>query len=136
MTRYGPHSPATAPSTTRDGLDLHPDIIEQRRQLNDIAAGVAVPSKAAVLASVNAAASDDDKARIDAAILSVARRGGVFSANDFRDMFPDISGGVVGARVNALARKHFVHVGYVASTKGNTNGHEIKTWQLRSAVAA
>lgn len=86
--------------------------------------------KLAGISAANDAAPDRVKARIDAAVMRVARRGGVFSANDFRDEFPE-SGPVVGARVSALAKRHgFVHVGYVASTKASTHGHPIKTWRL------
>ena len=39
--RYGPHDPSTAPSHCRTqdgpGLELHPDLIRQRRRLNEIA---------------------------------------------------------------------------------------------------
>lgn len=87
-------------------------------------------TKATVLAAVNAAATDDDKARIDAAILRVAARGGEFSANDVRPLLDGLTGGIVGARFNALARAgRIVRVGYVASTKGNTHSHPVATWR-------
>ncbi len=137
---YGPHDPSTAPTTITVGagsnehpVPPHPALVRQREQLNSIAAGQS--AKSSVLAAVNSAAPDDVKARIDAAIMRVARRGGVFSANDFRDDFPE-SGGVVGARVAVLARQFFTHVGYVPSSKGSTHGHEIKTWRIREAAAA
>lgn len=86
--------------------------------------------KSEALASVNAAASDDDRARIDAAILAVASRGGVFSANDVRPLLADAHGPLIGARFNALARAGRIRrVGYEPSTKGNTHGHEVKTWE-------
>lgn len=89
--------------------------------------------KLAGINAANDAAADDVKARIDAAIMRVARTGREFSANDFRDMFPE-SGPIVGGRVNALAIKHkFVDVGSVRSTKPNTHGHKITLWQWRGA---
>ena len=68
--------------------------------------------------------------------MTVARRGGTFSANDVRGLLPRelAEGGLMGARFNALARRHFEHVGYTASSKGNTHGHDIKTWRLRGAA--
>lgn len=117
---------AAMPTRCSHGFDPAQAPIHTCRELVDLA-------KSRGIASANDAAAEDVKDRIDAAIMRRARRGGVFSANDFRDEFPE-SGPIVGARVSALASKHFEHVGYVASTKASTHGHPIKTWRLRGAA--
>ena len=120
--------PICAADPTRCSHGYHPvqAPIHTCRELVDLA-------KARGITAANDAASDDVKDRIDAAIMRRARRGGVFSANDFRDEFPE-SGPIVGSRVNTLARQHnFEHVDYVPSTKASTHGHPIKTWRLRGA---
>lgn len=86
-------------------------------------------AKSAALASVNAAADTDDKARIDAAILQVARRGQPFSANDVRPLVPNAPGPLMGARFNAAAKRGVIkRIGYVASTKANTHAHPVAEW--------
>lgn len=86
-------------------------------------------TKHAVLAAVNDAADPDVAARIDAAILACARRGGVFSANQVRPLVPDVPGPLMGARFNAAAQRGLIkRVGYTASTKTNTHGHPVAEW--------
>lgn len=89
-------------------------------------------TKTTALAAVNDAAPAPDRAVIDAAILRVARRGGAFSANDVRELLPEV-GPLMGARFNALARRGLIErVGYVPSTKGNTHGHPVAEWRAAS----
>lgn len=84
--------------------------------------------KSAGIAAADAAASPDDRARIDAAIRQVALRGGVFSANDVRPLIGRTSGPLVGARFNALARAGVIREVGFEKSKGNTHAHHIRTW--------
>lgn len=137
MTRYGPHDESTAPRTTTVGAGsnepaapIHPALVKQRQQLNQLAHNPAAVTKATVLAAVNDAADVGVAARIDAAILAVARRGGVFSANEVRPLVPDAPGPLMGARFNAAAKRGLIsRVGYVASTKESTHGHPVAEWE-------
>ena len=71
--------------------------------------------------------------RIEAAILKVAGSGRTFSANDVRPLLRGIPGQRIGPRFGVLARRGLIrHVGYLPSTKGNTHGHDIKTWARAS----
>lgn len=88
-----------------------------------------VREKAAGIARAEAAADPSDRARIDAAIRTVAARGGTFSANDVRPLIPGAHGPLVGARFNAAAKAGaIVRVGYEPSSKANTHAHPIATW--------
>ena len=92
-----------------------------------------VREKAEGIARAEAHADPSDRARIDAAIRTVAGRGGVFSANDVRPLIPNAHGPLVGARFNAAARAGvIVRIGYESSTKANTHAHPIATWQAAS----
>lgn len=146
MTRYGPHRPEDAPTTVVIGygsnerqVPMPAALLVQREAINRLAHGEVVhPTKAEALDRVNAKLSAADKARIDAAILEVARRGSVFSANEVRPLLPEslTEGGVMGGRFGALSKAgDIVHVGYVPSSKSNTHGHDIKTWRLAEALA-
>lgn len=100
----------------------------ERKRLGD-----AVASKRAALSAVDAATPDAEKARIEAAILKVAGSGRTFSANDVRPLLKGIPGQRIGPRFGVLARRGLIrHVGYLPSTKGNTHGHDIKTWARAS----
>lgn len=90
----------------------------------------ALARKDAALAAVNAAAPEDVKARIDAAILRLAETGKPFSANDCRQLFPDVKGAVIGGRFNALGNAGRIRKTgeRVPSTLGSTHGHEIHVW--------
>jgi hypothetical protein len=92
--------------------------------------------KLAGIGAANDAASDDVKARIDAAIRRWAAKGVEFSANSCRDEFGGVSGNVIGARFNAAAKAGvIVDTGKrVPSTLPSTKGHEVRLW--RGAQAA
>jgi len=86
--------------------------------------------KAEGIARTTAAASTDERARIDAAIRKVAARGVEFSANDVRPLIADAHGPLVGARFNALARAGIIRdTGVrVKSTQAATHAHEVRVW--------
>ena len=89
-----------------------------------------VREKAEGMARAEAHADPSDRARIDAAIRTVAARGAAFSANDVRPLIPNAHGPLVGARFNAAARSGLIYrVGYESSTKANTHAHPIATWR-------
>lgn len=86
-------------------------------------------AKAEGIARATAAAPPADRDRIDAAIRKVAARGGEFSANSVRELVPDLTGPLMGARFNALARAGEIrHVGYEKSRKASTHAHDVKVW--------
>lgn len=70
-----------------------------------------------------------DKKVIDQAIEAFARDGRPFSANDLRDLLPDVRTSLMGSRfyaasVAGLIRKQ----GRVTSTKRNTHAKDIDLW--------
>jgi hypothetical protein len=82
------------------------------------------------LRRVNGGAAPAHRERIDAAIRHAVQTGNEFSANDIRATLQDVPGPLIGARFNAAARAGVIrHVGYIPSSKPNTNGHDIKLWR-------
>jgi hypothetical protein len=75
-------------------------------------------------------ASADVKARVDRAILRLARTGKEFSANDLRTELEGVPGPVVGGRFNALGKQGVIRKTdrRVPSNLGSTHGHEIYLW--------
>ncbi|MBQ1164640.1 hypothetical protein KBZ21_42445, partial [Streptomyces sp. A73] len=55
-----------------------------------------------------------------------------FSANDMRELLPDLAHGHLGAACNALRASGVIeHTGqYVPSTSPTTHGHPIAVWRL------
>jgi len=75
---------------------------------------------------------------IDQAIRHLASQDDlVWSANDLRELLPEVRQPLIGERIRAAARSAkgrpslIVHVGYTPSSLPNTRGHEIKTWRGR-----
>ena len=87
-------------------------------------------TKADALDAVNVTAGEDTKARVDAAILRLARLGAPFSANDMRGELRGIPGPVVGGRFNAAARRGLIRdTGQrEPSNLASTHGHEVRRW--------
>lgn len=82
------------------------------------------------VARAERSATDADRDRIDAAIASVAKRGGEFSANDVRPLVPNVPGPLMGARFLAASRAgRIVKVGYVTSTDPGTHAHPVALWR-------
>ena len=114
---------ARQPNRCPNGYDLaaqHPGLCDCQR---------AAARKTSGIAATNGATPIDVKARIDAAIRKWAASGREFSANDLRHEF-GVTGPVVGGRFNAAARAGLIRdTGRrVPSTKGSTNGHEVRVW--------
>lgn len=94
----------------------------------------------AVLAAVEASTDDWEKATIRQAILAVAERGHPFTANDVRDLLPQLtSNNRIGPMFPALARQGLIRRvkgAEVPSTAGSTHGHDIKVWISTASVPA
>lgn len=71
-----------------------------------------------------------NRALIDQAIDAFAATGRPFSANDLRDLLPDVPGPLMGARFQHAAnnRKVIRFTGYVTSTKKNTHAKPVGRW--------
>lgn len=84
------------------------------------------------LARVEAASSEWEKAVIDQAIVAMAETGKPFSANDFRDLLPEIrTRKLIGQRCRDLAQKKdapIIAVGEVTSTDKGTHAKPIKVY--------
>lgn len=75
-----------------------------------------------------AEARPDDRARVDAAIRTLAATGKPFSANDARDLH-GVTGGVVGAAFTAARKAGLIRaVGDEGSNSESTHGHRIYRW--------
>jgi len=75
-------------------------------------------------------AHPDERARVDAAIRTLAARPGEWSANDLRELTGGIRGPVVGAAFQAAAKAGLIRkVGFTPSTDPGTHGHPISTWR-------
>lgn len=70
-----------------------------------------------------------DAAVIDQAITHLAESGRRFSANDLRQLLPEVRQPLIGARVRAAAqRRQIRRVDYTASTLPSTHAHPIAVW--------
>jgi hypothetical protein len=87
--------------------------------------GVALKFKGQAIAS---AAHPDERARVEAAIRTLAATGRPFSANSARPLH-GVSGPIVGAAFTAAAKAGLIRrVGYVASTDPGTHAHPVAEW--------
>lgn len=76
-----------------------------------------------------------DRAIIDQAIVAFAELGQPFSANNLRDLLPDVRTSLLGSRFYAAScAGTIVRVGVVPSTKENTHHKPIELW-LGAAAA-
>lgn len=73
-----------------------------------------------------------DKFLVEQAVLAALRAYGTCSANDIRDLLPDMGHGFLGAAINAMRKGGLIqHTGQVVpSTLESTHGHRIAVWQL------
>lgn len=87
------------------------------------------------MAQAEDAGSAWDKALIDQAIDAFAAFGQPFSANNLRDLLPDVRQSLMGSRFYAASvQERIVRVGVVTSTKENTHAKPIELW-LGAAAA-
>lgn len=84
------------------------------------------------IAQTTEAADRQDIVVIDGAIASLNRQRKPWSANDLRDLLPEVRQPLIGARVRAAAtRKQMRRVGYTPSTLPSTHAHPIAVWEGR-----
>lgn len=70
-----------------------------------------------------------DRKVIDQAIHAFAAQGRPFSANDLRELLPDVRQPLIGARFLAAANRGVIRrVGYTPSTQKSTHAHPIAVW--------
>lgn len=76
--------------------------------------------------------TDEHRAQIVRAILTVGVQREVFSANDCREHIPAwVHTPSMGQTFSLLRRRHLIEfVAYEPSTKKNTHGHPVGTWRL------
>lgn len=79
-----------------------------------------------------AATSEWDQFLVEQAVLVFGCRKPRFSANDLRDLLPEMGHGFLGAAINSLRTAGIIqHTGRVVpSTLASTNGHRIAVWTL------
>ena len=73
-----------------------------------------------------------DQFLVEQAIFAVLRARGTASANDLRDLLPEMGHGFLGAAINAMRTGGLIqHTGQVVpSTLDSTHGHRISVWQF------
>jgi len=83
--------------------------------------------------AIATAAHPNERAKVEAAIRTLAATGRPFSANDARKIH-GVKGGVVGAAFSALRKAGVIRaVGDETSTDEGTHGHRIYQWIGRAA---
>ncbi|MFF5703458.1 hypothetical protein ACFY7H_13255 [Streptomyces sp. NPDC012794] len=75
-----------------------------------------------------------DQFLVEQAVFAALRAYGTCSANDIRDLLPELGHGFLGAAINAMRTGGLIqHTGQVVpSTLDSTHGHRIAVWQLTS----
>ncbi|MFE7566893.1 hypothetical protein ACFU76_07995 [Streptomyces sp. NPDC057539] len=73
-----------------------------------------------------------DQFLVEQAVLAFGWSRDEFSANDMRDVLPELGHGFLGAAINALRMGGVIeHTGRaVPSTSGPTHGHRLAVWRL------
>ncbi|MCX5176765.1 hypothetical protein [Streptomyces virginiae] len=73
-----------------------------------------------------------DQFLVEQAIFAALRAYGTASANDFRDLLPELGHGFLGAAITAMRTGGLIqHTGQaVPSTLDSTHGHRIAVWQF------
>lgn len=86
------------------------------------------------MARTTEAADAQDIAVIDQAIAELNRSGREWSANDLRDLLPEVRQPLIGARMRAAAkRRQMRRVSYTPSTLPSTHAHPVAVWVGASA---
>ena len=73
-----------------------------------------------------------DQFLVEQAVFHFGQRHDTFSANDMRDVLPELGHGFLGAAINALRTGGIIqHAGrMVPSTSAATHGHRLAVWTL------
>jgi hypothetical protein len=92
---------------------------------------LAAADKDATLDSI-VAASTWDRFLVEQAVYAYGLANDTFSANDLRNVLPELGRGFIGAAINSLRTAGLIeHTGQmVPSTSGPTHGHRISIWRL------
>jgi hypothetical protein len=79
-----------------------------------------------------------DQFLVEQAIFAALRAYDTASANDIRDLLPEMGHGFIGAAINAMRQGGLIqHTGQVVpSTLDSTHGHRIAVWKLTPKGAA
>ncbi|MFD8545573.1 hypothetical protein [Streptomyces sp. NPDC059649] len=77
-------------------------------------------------------ASSWDRFLVQQAVFAFGLTRDTFSANDLRDVLPELSHGLLGAAINGLRQGGVIEhtKQYVPSTSPATHGHPIAVWRL------
>jgi hypothetical protein len=102
---------------------------------------LAAADRDVLLADIVARTSSWDRFLVEQAVWHFGLANDTFSANDLRDLLPDLAHGHLGAAINALRTSGVIqHTRqYVPSTSPATHGHPIAVWRLSAkgrAIAA
>lgn len=78
---------------------------------------------------------------VEQAVFAFCLANGTVSANDLREVLPEMGRGFTGAAINAMRSARIIaHTGYtVPSTSPSTHGHRLAVWELTTkgrAIAA
>ncbi|MFL4491484.1 hypothetical protein ACJ6WD_09520 [Streptomyces sp. VTCC 41912] len=93
---------------------------------------LAAADKNTTLDTIVASTSDWDRFLVEQAIWHFGLACDEWSANDLRDVLPELSHGYLGAAINSLRTAGLIeHTGQmVPSTSGPTHGHRLGVWRL------
>ncbi|SHL73545.1 hypothetical protein [Streptomyces yunnanensis] len=93
---------------------------------------LAATDKNTTLDSIVARTGDWDRFLVEQAIWHFGLACDEWSANDLRDILPELSHGYLGAAINSLRTAGLIeHTGdMVPSTSGPTHGHRLSVWRL------
>lgn len=93
---------------------------------------LAATDKDTLLADIVARASSWDRFLVEQAIFTYGLTNDTFSANDLREVLPELGHGFLGAAFNSLRVSGVIeHTRqYVSSTSPTTHGHPIAVWRL------
>lgn len=93
---------------------------------------LAAADKDTTLDSIVARTGDWDRFLVEQAVWHFGLANAAFSANDLRDVLPELCHGYLGAAINSLRTAGVIeHTGaMVPSTSGPTHGHRLSVWRL------
>lgn len=93
---------------------------------------LAAADKDARLDDIVGRVGDWDRFLVEQAVWHFGLANDTFSANDLRDLLPELAHGYLGAAVNSLRSAGLIeHTGQmVPSTSGPTHGHRISVWRM------
>jgi hypothetical protein len=94
---------------------------------------LAATERDATLAALMKQATNWDRFLVEQAIFLTGLANDTFTANQLRDLLPDLSHGFLGVAINSLRSSGIIVKipgAEVPSTLKNTHGHGLKVWHL------